>query len=171
MADDPCTRCGQTTGFRPTRFHYWLTYVLDMRAQVARRHILRLIRARDHGWHAETSSETIDAKFSELTLCNDCALAIWDYAQGGFWKIPGRAKPGDRIAEPDLATILDTAPEGTVIRLPDTTEATMRHARYQYPWRADDDNVYTSAQLAHATPLTIVSIGQSPHGARGSGSG
>lgn len=159
MADGACARCGGPTGWRPTRFHYRVLYALGLRTEVARRHVLRLTRARDHGWHAETSAESLDAMFSELTLCNECALEVWDFAQGGFWKIRGRARPGDRLDGPDLARLLDDAPEGTVIRLPDTTEATMRHGRC-HPWRADDDNVYTSAQLAQAHPLILVSIGQ-----------
>lgn len=83
MTDEtPCTRCGQATGFRPSRFHYQVLYAIGLRTQVARRHILRLTRARDHGWHAETSWESLDAMFSELTLCNTCVVAVWDYAQG-----------------------------------------------------------------------------------------
>lgn len=78
----PCTRCGQPIGFRATRFHYRVAYFLGLRTEVAHRHILRLTRARDHGWHAKTSAESLDALFSELTLCNTCVVAVWDYAQG-----------------------------------------------------------------------------------------
>ncbi|MEU4386597.1 hypothetical protein [Promicromonospora sp. NPDC023805] len=78
----PCTRCGQNLGFRATRFHYRVAYFLGLRTEVARRYVLRLTRVRDHGWHAETASERVDSMFSELTLCNPCVQAVWDFAQG-----------------------------------------------------------------------------------------
>lgn len=77
---EPCTRCGADTGFLPTRFHYWVKY--SLRLKTLQRSVLTLARVRDHGWHAKTSGESMDAFFSELLLCNDCVVAVWMFAQG-----------------------------------------------------------------------------------------
>lgn len=78
---ETCTRCKGPAEFKPTRFHYWVRYTLRLRTP-PRPSTLTLVRTRDHGWHAKTSMESLDAMFSELTLCNECALAVWDFAQG-----------------------------------------------------------------------------------------
>lgn len=74
----------------------------------------------------------------------------WPFAPGQIVRDSG---------EGDDTAWLECAPEGTVLRLPDTTEVTMRHG-LTYCWRSDDDSVYTSVGLAAETdgPLTVVSV-------------
>lgn len=79
----------------------------------------------------------------------------WPFAPGQIVRDSG---------EGDDAAWLECAPEGTVLRLPDTTEVTMRHG-LTYCWRSDDDSVYTSVGLVAETdgPLTVVSVPEPEH--------